>query len=123
MEELIEEARKYAKDKELFDEYVGHENPETVRTFLQDAVQKLREGKVNNLEELYSLELKEFLGLEEDIVEEAREYNVESTHSYEVTPKELAITSKKYGIGAKMIGKIKELFSKIRHHDTDIGGR
>ena len=63
MEELIEEARKYAKDKDLFDEYVGHENPETVRTFLQGAVQKLRNGEANNLEELYSPELKEFLGL------------------------------------------------------------
>ena len=46
----------------------------------------------------------------------------EDKSDYQVTSKDLALTTKER-VGAKMIRKIKEFFNKIRHHDTDIGGR
>lgn len=55
--------------------------------------------------------LKEFLGVD-----------ITKMEDYKVTSKDLALTSKER-VGAKMIRKVKELFSRIRHHDTDIGGR
>ena len=55
--------------------------------------------------------LKKFLGVD-----------ITKMEDYKVTSKDLALTSKGR-VGAKMIRKVKELFSRIRHHDTDIGGR
>lgn len=55
--------------------------------------------------------IKEFLG-----------QDIAKVEDYKVTSKDLALTSKER-VGEKMIRKVKELFSRIRHHDTDIGGR
>lgn len=71
--------------------------------------------------------VKEFLGQDIEKIESADKKQEASRaeddkSDYEVTSKDLSLMTKER-VGTKMIRKIKEFFNKIRHHDTDIGGR
>lgn len=92
----------------------------------QEDIKKLigEKGHTDTSQKFIRDVIKEFLGQDIEKLEPEQEVSHEEDDksNYEVTSKDLSLMTKER-VGAKMIRKIKEFFSKMRHHDTDIGGR